>query len=69
VLCTVGVRAFSREGHETTGERGSLGAEPAANAAVAPPLAGKTIADAAEWPDAFRPPSGAIFRTQLAEQQ
>jgi hypothetical protein len=46
-----------------------LGADPAANAAVDHPLAGETIADAAEWPDAIRPPSGAIFRTQLAEQQ
>jgi hypothetical protein len=60
--------AYSRQGHEAIAllayENPAL--SPTAKAAITAILAGESIADAAEWPDAIKPPFGAISRTQEA---
>lgn len=62
------VCAFSREGHETIGLLGYTYGKlkPSAQQAVAQILAGQTITDAAEWPDAIKAPYGALCKTPEA---
>lgn len=63
------VGAFSREGHETIGLLGYTYGKlkPCAKQAIDQILAGETITDAAEWPDAIKAPYGAISGTDEAK--
>ena len=60
---------FSREGHETIAELAyeSPQLKPTAKAAIDKILGGETIMFAAEWPDAIKPPFGALAKTAEAK--
>ena len=60
--------AYSRQGHEAIAllAYNSPDLSPKAKTAIDNILAGESIADAAEWPDAIKPPFGAIWKTKEA---
>lgn len=60
---------FSREGHETIAELAyeSPQLNPAAKTAISQILGQETIMFAAEWPDAIKPPFGALSKTPEAK--
>jgi hypothetical protein len=69
VLSAAHASAFSRQGHETIGQLGYTYGKlnPGAKQAIDQILAGETISDAAEWPDAIKDPYGALCKTDAAK--